>query len=67
MNYNRYLDLHLCTSSDMAALKSEHLVERPQTFFNHKGVDYFYEFTNDIMKQMRYREGKGEGFTSGDK
>lgn len=65
MNYNRYLDLHLCTSSDMAAVKAKG--KSRSCFFTSNGTVYFYEFTNDIMKQMRYREGKNEGFTSGDK
>ena len=67
MNYNRYLDLHLCTSSDMAACKQKAAQEKlPKECFFSKDT-HFYEFSADIMKQMRYREGKNEGFTSGDK
>lgn len=65
MIYNRYLDLHLCTSSDMATVKAKG--KSRSCFFTSNGTEYFYEFTKDIMKQMRYREGKNEGFTSGDK
>lgn len=63
MNYNRYLDLHLCTSSDIAAIKAKG--KSRSCFFTSNGKQYFYEFPQDIMKQMRYREGKNEGFTSG--
>jgi hypothetical protein len=59
MNYNRYLDLHLCTSSEMAALRARY---DPPCFL--PGGRYFYEFSADIMRQMRYRESKDEGFTS---
>jgi hypothetical protein len=61
MNYNRYLDLHLCTSSKMAKIKSKG--KSSDCFFNFKGVEYFYDFPQDIMKQLHYREGKNEGFT----
>lgn len=61
MNYNRYLDLHLCTSTNISGLKTKFPMDR---FFNdhNAGVEYFYEFTHDTMKQTRYREGKAEGF-----
>ena len=66
MNYSRYLDLHLCTSSDMAACKRKAARKGlPADCFFSKDT-FFYEFTADIMRQMRYREAKGEGFTSGD-
>lgn len=65
MNYNRFLDLHLCTSSDMAEIKRKG--KSRSCFFRDKGVEYFYEFPQDLMRQLRYREGKNEGFTFGDK
>jgi hypothetical protein len=64
MNYNRYLDLHLCTSSKMAQIKSRG--KSSDCFFTSRGIEYFYEFPQDMMRQLRYREGKNEGFTWGD-
>ena len=62
MNYNRYLDIHLCTS-DLASDKlRKYPVARFGRLYIGKGR-YFYEFTRDIMRQMRYRESKAEGFT----
>ena len=61
MNYNRYLDLHLCTSSTMAKIKRQGY--RSDCFFNSNGIEYFYEFSQDMMKHLLYREGKNEGFT----
>ena len=56
-NYNRYLDIHLCTSD----LASERLDKYPVANFGNlyfgKGK-YFYQFTPDVMRQRRYRESK---------
>ncbi len=73
MNYNRYLDLHLCVSGNLPTVKDKQaakVADGRQTqakmdrkFFTHKGVEYFYEFRGDMVDQTRYRSGKGEGFT----
>ncbi|MEI8227193.1 MAG: FYVE zinc finger domain-containing protein [Planctomycetota bacterium] len=61
MNYNRYLDIHLCTDTDMATVRTK----KPgnHQYFNSNHTEYFYQFTPDLMRQMRYREAKAEGFT----
>lgn len=64
MIYNRYLDIHLCTETNLAGLRSRYDQKR---FFACHGNEYFYEFTGDMMRQMRYRESKEEGFTFSDK
>lgn len=61
MNYNRYLDIHLCTNTDLAAVKLKH--RSPDMYFQSNQVEHFYEFTPDLMRQLRYREAKTEGFT----
>jgi len=61
MIYNRYLDIHLCTSSDMAAVKAKG--KSRSCFFTSNGTEYFYEFSRSLMQQMQYREAKDEGFT----
>lgn len=74
-NYNRYLDIHLCTSHDIAAVKTKKmqkardtgsynaLVKCARNFFTANGTEYFYEFHADMEDQVRYRTGKSEGFT----
>ena len=76
MNYNRFLDLHLCTSSSIGPLKqSRSIGYRPergdQRFFVHRGVEYFYDFeysgrnqasAGDIESQLRNRLGKNCGY-----
>lgn len=59
MNYNRYLDIHLCTNNITTDLEQ---TNPRRCFFGAKGAKYFYEFTDDIMRQLRYRESKTEGF-----
>jgi len=73
MNYNRYLDLHLCVSGHMSTVKQKQeakVAKGKQTqakmnrkFFTQNGVEYFYEFRGDMVDQTRYRSGKSEGFT----
>lgn len=36
-------------------------------YFTSSGTEYFYQFTNDIMRQMRYRDSKSEGFVFNEK
>lgn len=73
-NYNRYLDLHLCSGEKIAEVKERKLQKARATsyaeilkchrkFFSHGGREYFYEFRDDMEKQARYRTGKSEGFT----
>lgn len=75
-NYNRYLDLHLCTNHDIADIKTKKLAKARQDggyaevlkchrkFFSHGGTEYFYEFRDDMERQARYRsEMKTEGYT----
>jgi hypothetical protein len=62
MNYNRFLDIHLCTNTDLAAVKTKY-PKASQYFVSNKRSEYFYQFTPDLMRQMRYRESKAEGFT----
>jgi hypothetical protein len=73
MNYNRYLDLHLCVTGHMSTVirKQEAKVAKGnqtqakmnRKFFTQNGVAYFYEFRGDMVDQTRYRSGKSEGFT----
>ena len=62
MNYNRYLDIHLCTYTDMPQVKKDHPAPY-QYFRNSNGTEHFYQFSQDLLRQMRYREAKAEGFT----
>lgn len=65
MNYNRYLDIHLCTNTDLAAVLAKQKAKTKDyrgQFFGGKNP-YFYEFNESLMQQMRYREAKDEGFT----
>lgn len=74
-NYNRYLDLHLCTSHNIAGLKNRKMINARQRgfhailecqgkfFTSANKTEYFYEFRDDMEKQVRYRTGKSEGFT----
>jgi len=57
-NYNRYLDIHLCTSN-VANTRNKY----PGAEMYIGGGRYFYEWPSDVMMQMRYRESKAEGFT----
>jgi len=65
MNYNRYLDIHLCTSTAIARVKETY--NDAGMYFTSNHTEYFYQFTQDIMRQMRYRESKTEGFTFNEK
>ena len=71
-NYNRYLDIHLCTSDHITDVKTRKLsqakdfseiVKCHRKFFNANGREYFYEFREDMEQQVRYRTAKSEGFT----
>jgi hypothetical protein len=69
MNYNRFLDLHLCTKNHIAALRT---LEKPgvgdRRFFSHRGTEYFYDFEEqpasigDVESQMMNRLGKNQGY-----
>lgn len=61
MNYNRYLDIHLCTYTDMAEVRITH--SRADQYFDSNGTQHFYQFSQDRLRQLRYREAKAEGFT----
>jgi len=61
MNYNRYLDIHLCTDTDMATVRTKY--NQNPYYFTSNHTEYFYQFSPDLMRQMRYRESKAEGFT----
>jgi hypothetical protein len=76
MNYNRYLDLHLCSSNTVGVKQRkmkkaqdsrslQAIVKCQRKFFNHAGREYFYEFRQDMEDQTKYRAGKekSEGFT----
>lgn len=76
MNYTRYLDLHLCTKKDIAAVKTRKLAAARDTgnynevlachrkFFSHGGTEYCYDFRNDMEQQAKYRSNvKSEGFS----
>lgn len=61
MNYNRYLDLHLCSTTF-----SDDDERSPDTdFFTHRGTKYRYDFLEDMQRQADYRETKAEGYESG--
>ena len=76
MNYNRFLDLHLCTTSSIGELKRhkgiDYQPERGDSrFFVHRGTEYFYDFeysgrveeaVGDVEAQRRNRLGKNEGY-----
>jgi hypothetical protein len=71
-NYNRYLDIHLCTSDHITDVKTRKLsqakdfseiVKCHRKFFTANGREYFYEFREDMDQQVRYRTAKSEGFT----
>lgn len=70
-NYNRYLDLHLCCTQ--ATWQNNHIGERPErgTLFTSgpptSRVTYYYDFNDDIQKQMEYRTAKTEGYTHNEK
>jgi hypothetical protein len=55
MIYSRYLDIHLCTNTQLANLDTK------QQFGG--ANPYFYEFNKSLMQQLQYREAKNEGFT----
>ena len=67
-NYNRYLDLHLCTSTFAPDYKQGKL----QAWDGHKKffsagsgtekLEYFYEFRKDMDDQKQYRTAKSEGY-----
>jgi hypothetical protein len=76
MNYTRYLDLHLCTKKDIAAVKTRKLDAARATgnynevlkchrkFFSHGGTEYCYDFRDDMEQQAKYRSNvKSEGFS----
>lgn len=83
MNYNRFLDIHLCTCTNLEGtpavpggagvpaapavpgVRAEY--SAAHMYFTSDGTPYFYQFTNDIMRQMRYRESKAEGFVFNEK
>lgn len=60
-NYNRYLDLHLCTST----IQGHRGLKNPKKYFTHRGREYLYDFMEDINRQQSYREAKNEGVQSG--
>ena len=60
-NYNRYLDLHLCTST----MPAPGGLKDPKHYFTHRGREYLYDFMKDINRQQNYRENKNEGVQSG--
>jgi hypothetical protein len=61
MNYNRYWDLHLCSSTFTAEDKQD----PKYNFFTHRGTEYRYDFLGDMQRQGDYREAKAEGYESG--
>lgn len=73
MNYNRYLDLHLCTTTNISGEKADQQAlvdsgdqsqaQMDKMFFSSNGTTFFYEFRGDMASQARYRSGKSEGFT----
>lgn len=72
MNYNRFLDLHLCTSGNIADLRAKELPRAgDRRFFSHRGTEYFYDFEEkpasigDVEAQMANRLGKIEGYGDG--
>ena len=54
MIYSRYLDIHLCTNTNL------HKYDAGQLFGGEN--KHFYEFSASLMQQMRYRDAKNEGF-----
>jgi len=71
MEYNRYLDLHLCTSSITALLKKRkgYKPERgDRRFFIHEKIEYFYDFEasgnfkGDFENGLRNRLKKNPGY-----
>lgn len=74
MNYNRFLDLHLCTSSSISNLKKKYRHQPglgDRRFFVHRGVEYFYDFEDsgrsetdpgDVESQLRYRLSTNNGY-----
>jgi len=62
MNYNRFLDLHLCTNVITAELRRK---KGPELFFSHRGTQYFYDFRGDVDTQRINRLGKIEGYGDG--
>jgi hypothetical protein len=66
MIYSRYLDIHLCTNTDLAAVEAKQRAKTPATYkdkFFGGAHPYFYEFSTSLLQQMRYRDAKKEGFT----
>jgi len=61
MNYNRYLDLHLCSTT----FSVDNERDPTKDFFTHRGIKYRYDFLSDMQKQADYRESKAEGYESG--
>jgi len=68
MNYNRFLDLHLCTNTNIADLKGRNPLLGDRRFFSHRGTEYFYDFEEialiigDVESQMMNRLGKNQGY-----
>lgn len=60
MNYNRFLDLHLCTK-----IKLKKPLHGNRCIFNHGGAPYYYDFNFDVGSQMMNRLGKNEGYGEG--
>ena len=62
MNYSRYWDLHLCSSTFTADKKKDPRCD----FFSSPGpngkTEYRYDFLDDMRKQADYRESKREGY-----
>lgn len=67
-NYNRYLDLHLCTSTIAPNYKQDKLQawDGQRKFFSAgsgtEKIEYFYEFRKDMDDQKQYRTDKSEGY-----
>ncbi len=67
-NYNRYLDLHLCTSTFAPDYKQGKLQawDGQRKFFSAgsgtEKIEYFYEFRKDMDDQKQYRTAKSEGY-----
>lgn len=62
MNYNRFLDLHLCTN---VITDKQRKKKKPELFFSHRGTQYFYDFGRDVDAQRISRLGKIEGYGDG--
>jgi hypothetical protein len=75
MNYNRFLDLHLCTNGGIGGITALKNKKKPslgdQRFFSHRGTEYFYDFEakplriGDVESQMMNRLGKNQGYGDG--